>query len=505
MSVNFDYKTQVLVVGAGSAGVTAALAAARNGATTLLIERSGFLGGISATLPWLGFHDREYRQVVKGLAQEFVRDLVADGDAVDPCLDPKCGSTFSFNFHAWKIMAMRKMEEAGVKVLLHAVYVDTLRENDRITGVVIETKTGRQNIGADVVIDCSGDGDVAARGGLTWEKGRTKDGLVQSPTLVFRIGGVNRQELVNACKDPAYNYREWLDPYPDVRERFVANLDDLPSFIFGGFADLMQQARDAGELDVPQSRVVGVKLHEEDEFMAVMTRVLGLDPTNVDNMSNAFSSLYKQVTPIMNFFRKWVPGFSQCVLREIAPIMGVRESRRIIGDYILTGEDVIAGTEFEDAVSMGGYHIDIHRPSGSWVESYNVQAYTIPLRSLISKDAENLLMAGKCISATHEAIGSTRVIPICMGQAQAVGTVSAMAVNKNKSVRDISVHDLQNTLIDQGAEIGQSLGEPNLEAIEKYGQLPLEDAEKTSGEGDPVTSGAWLSSKREEREVGSGD
>lgn len=470
-----------------------------------MIERSGFLGGISATLPWLGFHDREYRQVVKGLAQEFMRDLVANADAVAPCLDPKCGSAFSFNFHAWKILAMKKLEEAGVKILLQAVYVDTLREGDRVTGVVLESKSGRQTIGADVVIDCSGDGDVAARAGLSWEKGRTKDGLVQAPTLVFTIGGVDRQELITACKDPSLKYREWFEPYPDIRERFVRNLDSLPAFVFGGFADLMTQAREKGGLDIPQSRVVGVKLHKEDEFMAVMTRVLGLDPTDVDNMSSAFSNLYGQITPIIQFFRGWVPGFSNCFLREIAPIMGVRESRRIIGDYILTGEDVIAGREFKDAVSMGGYHIDIHRPSGSWVESYNVQAYTIPLRSLISKNAENLLMAGKCISATHEAIGSTRVIPICMGQAQAVGTVSAMAVKQNKSVRDIAVHDLQNMLIDQGAEIGQSLGEPNEEAIEKYGQLPLEDKEKTSGEGDPVTSGAWLSSKREEREAGSGD
>ena len=492
MSDSFDYKTQVLVVGAGSAGVTAALAAARNGAETLLIERSGFLGGISATLPWLGFHDREYRQVVKGLGQEFVDDLIASGDAVDPCMDPKCGSTFSFNFHAWKILAMKKLREAGVKILLQALYVDTLREGDRVTGVVLESKSGRQTIGADVVIDCSGDGDVAARGGLSWEKGRAKDGLVQAPTLVFTIGGVNRQELIAACKDPKFNYREWLAPYPDVRERFVSNLDDLPSFIFGGFADLITQAREAGDVSIPQSRVVGVKLHRDDEFMVVMTRVLGLDPTDVESMSDAFANIYAQVPPIVTFFRKWIPGFSQCVLREVAPIMGVRESRRIMGDYVLTGDDVIAGRAFDDAVSMGGYHIDLHRPSGSWVESYNVQAYTIPFRSLVSKDAENLMMAGKCISATHEAIGSTRVIPICMGQAQAVGTAAAMAVDTSKTVRDIPIRDLQNRLIDQGAEIGQSLGEPNQEAIDKYGQLPLEEEEGTSGEADPVTAGAWV-------------
>jgi hypothetical protein len=213
------------------------------------------------------------------------------------------------------------------------------------------------------------------------------------------------------------------------------------------------------------------------------------------SMSDAFANIYSQIPPILKFFRKWVPGFSQCFLKEIAPIMGVRESRRIMGDYVLTGEDVIAGRVFDDAVSMGGYHIDLHRPSGSWVESYNVQAYTIPIRSLIAKDAENLMMAGKCISATHEAIGSTRVIPICMGQAQAVGTLAAMAVDGHKAVRDIQVNKLQNKLIDQGAEIGQSLGEPNLEAIEKYGQLPLEDKEKTSGEADPVTANAWLNGK----------
>ena len=387
---------------------------------------------------------------------------------------------------------MQKLEAAGVKILLQAQYVDTLREGDRITGVVIESKSGRQNIGADVVIDCSGDGDVAARGGCTWEKGRTKDGLVQAPTLVFTIGGVNRPELIRACKDPSLKYREWLEPYPDVRERFIKNLDELPSFIFGGFAGLMEQAREEGGLEIPQSRVVGVKLHRDDEFMAVMTRVLGLDPTDVENMSKAFSNLYGQVSPILKFFRGWVPGFSNCFLKEVAPIMGVRESRRIMGDYVLTAEDLIEGKEFDDAVSMGGYHIDLHRPSGSWVESYNVRAYTIPFRSLISKDAENLMMAGKCISATHEAIGSTRVIPICMGQAQAVGTAAAMAVASRKGVRDLPTPDLQNRLIDQGAEIGQSLGEPNIDAIEKYGQLPLKDKEETTGEADPVTASAWM-------------
>lgn len=151
-------KTQVLVVGSGAAGVTAAIAAARNGAETLLVEYQGFLGGLSTTMPWLGFHDREYRQVVKGLAAEFVGRLQAAGAASDYIFDPKCGSAVSIDGHYWKCLAMELLQQAGVKLMLHTHVVDTLRDGDRITGVVAEHKSGRQEIHAQVVIDCSGDG-----------------------------------------------------------------------------------------------------------------------------------------------------------------------------------------------------------------------------------------------------------------------------------------------------------------------------------------------------------
>jgi hypothetical protein len=137
---------------------------------------------------------------------------------------------------------------------------------------------------------------------------------------------------------------------------------------------------------------------------------------------------------------------------------------------------------------MGGYHIDIHRPAGTWVDSHNVRAYTIPIRSLIARDVDGLLMAGKCISATHEAIASTRVIPICQGQGQAVGTVAALAVKAGVGVRDVPTATLQETLVAQGAEIGRTAGDPNLKIIEELGQLPF-DEPPTTGDKDPVTSG----------------
>ena len=167
-----SYRTQVAVVGSGAAGLVAALAAARNGAETLLIEYNGFLGGISSTLTWLGFHDQNYRQIVKGIPHEIVGRLRQVGAASEYVLDPKCGSALSLDSHYYKCLAMTLVEEAGVKLMLHTQVVDTLREGDRISGVVVEHKSGRQIIYADVVIDCSGDGDVAARGGVAWEKGR---------------------------------------------------------------------------------------------------------------------------------------------------------------------------------------------------------------------------------------------------------------------------------------------------------------------------------------------
>ena len=491
-------KTDVLVVGSGAAGMAASLSAARNGANTVLVEYNGYLGGISASLPWLGFHDREYRQMVKGIGHEFVTRLQNLGAASAYTLDPKCSSLVSIDSHVWKSLAFALAEEAGVTLMMQTHAVDTIREEgpggSRISGVVVEHKSGHQEIRADVVIDCSGDGDVAARGGVAWEKGRTADGLVQSPSLMIRIGGIDRGEFIAACKKREYNYREWIHGYPELWDKMMRRIDTVETFILGGFADLMSRAREAGELSLlPQTRVVGVKTHIPDEIMTVSTRILGLDPTDVSSLSDGYSKIYQQVPQLVRFFKDYLPGGDNAHLREIAPILGVRESRRIMGDYLLTADDMIDGRIFDDAVAMGGYHIDIHRPKGTWVDSTNVKAYTIPLRSLIARDVDGLMMAGKCISATHEAIAGTRVIPICLAEGEAAGTAAALAVKNRKSVRDIDISMLQDQLVEQGAEIGRTVGPPNQQAIDEVGQLPM-DEPPSSGDDDRVShiEGAWV-------------
>jgi hypothetical protein len=315
--------------------------------------------------------------------------------------------------------------------------------------------------------------------------------LVQAPTLVFRAGGVDRAAFIEACKNRDYAYREWL-PYPDLWEKMMRRIDTEPLFITGGYASLIERARRAGDFEVPQSHLVGIKTHIPDEYLVVSTRVLGLDPTDVFSMTEAYAKTYQQIPIILKFFRKYLPGFAHAQLREIVPILGVRESRRIVGDYMLNAEDLVGGRIFDDSVCMGGYHIDIHRPTGTWVESRNVEAYTIPLRSLIAKDLDGLMMAGKCLSATHEAVASTRVIPICMTQGQAVGK-AALAVLGKKSIRKVQVSQLQDVLMEQGAEIGRTLEPEDRRLIEEVGVLPKEEAE-SSGEGDAAaqTTSAWI-------------
>ncbi|GAA2249350.1 FAD-dependent oxidoreductase [Herbiconiux moechotypicola] len=493
MGVQSSGEWDVIVVGGGAAGVAAAIAAGRQGARTLLLERSGFVGGISATLPWLGFHDQDFQRVVRGLAGEFADTLAAEGHASPITLDPKCGSLVAVHPHYWKVLALRLLREAGVTVLLHALFVRAIVERvedagegarggvcTRVTGVEVESKSGRTRFDGRVVVDCSGDGDVAVSAGADWEKGRTGDGLVQSPTLVFRLGGIDDDAFRKACQDPSFAYREWFVPYPELFARLAERLDEVDVWVLGGFAGLVERARAAGDLDIPQSRIVGVKLSTPEtphEISVVMTRVLGLDPVDVGSMSEAYGRVYEQIPPIVRFFRDYVPGCADAYLVEIAPMLGVRESRRIVGDAVLTADDLVEGRRHPDDVAMGGYHIDIHRPSGTWVSSTNVRAYGIPLGALVARGMSGLLMAGKCLSATHEAVGSARVIPICLATGEAAGTAAALtALAGGSEVRDIDPSAVRRALLAAGAELGVRALEVHPDA-EKWPRLPFDDAE----------------------------
>jgi hypothetical protein len=462
---------RVVIVGSGAAGLSAALAAGRAGADVTLIESTGTIGGNSAILPWLGFHSRRYQRVVDGIAGELVGRLQALGAASTIDLDPVLGSAVSLNNHVFRCLAMRLLADANVRVMLQTLAVDVGTDGDRLRSVIVEQKSGRQKVAGDVFIDASGDGDVAARAGVPWEKGRTADGRVQAPSLAFRIGGIDRDAWVEGLVRSKGAFRELLDNYPDALQKLVGRLPTQQVIVLGGFARLMDQARADGKLDVPTTRVVGVKTHRHDEFVAVCTKVADFDPVDADSLSRAYQDAYAQIPQLMDFFVNWMPGCGNAYLEEVAPIIGIRESRRIMGEYVLTGDDVRQGQVFDDGIGIGAYHIDIHLPDGSRFDSEPTLPYDIPLRSLIARRVENLLVAGKCFSATHEAIASSRVIPICMAEGQAAGLAAAHAARDGVGPRDIDVAKLQSELRASGAILRDDLTEPDPHIVDRIGVI----------------------------------
>ncbi|MCK4245133.1 MAG: FAD-dependent oxidoreductase, partial [Candidatus Omnitrophica bacterium] len=283
------------------------------------------------------------------------------------------------------------------------------------------SKSGRQAISGDIFIDATGDGDIFAKAGIPFEKGRLKDGLTQSMGLMFRLGNVNKK--------------------PPGKE----------------IIDLARKAIEDGSL--PAYRVSfgsqGSTIRE-NEVSVNVTRIPG-DGTNIYDLTNAEIRGRKDVKTIVKFFRENIPGYENCYLISTG-VIGVRETRRLVGEYIFTREDVLEGRKFKDVIARGAWGIDIHSPEGKpedltqWPEEGI--SYDIPYRCLLPKRIDNLIVAGRCISATHEAMASLRVMPTCMAMGQAAGTAAALSMKEETALSSLDVRKLQKVLREQGANLG---------------------------------------------------
>jgi hypothetical protein len=318
-----------------------------------------------------------------------------------------------------KEVALEMTQEEGVELLLHCLAVDPILEKNTMKGVVTESKSGRQAILAEVVIDATGDGDIAARAGAPYDKGRPEDGLMQSPSLMFMMGNVDLKAT-----------------------RRVSSKE---------IAELCLEANEDGELPESVNRIWLIPI-SETRVAINGTRILEVDGTNVRDLTRAEVEGRKQLIKTVDFLRKRIPGFESSYLESTASQMGIRETRRILGDYLLTAEDVLQGRIFEDAIARGFYLIDVHNPQGAGVELIEPEndGYDLPYRCLLPRGIENLLVAGRCISTTHEALASTRVMAICMALGQAAGTAAALSVTEGVSPRDLNVSSLRQTLLEQG-------------------------------------------------------
>ncbi|MFA6316252.1 MAG: FAD-dependent oxidoreductase [Elusimicrobiota bacterium] len=416
----------VLVAGGGAAGYCAAIAAAREGARTVLVERSAMLGG-SATqalvLPLMTFHASPRRQVVAGIAQELVDLLKAEGASPGHIPDPLgCAATVTpMDPEALKLAVCRLVADSGARTLLDTLVTTPWMTGRRVVGAVVENKSGRSAIKAKVVVDATGDADVAAAAGVPFSFGRGRDNKAQPMTLMFRMAGVDSAAVRRYCRA----HPEEFVLSPEARR----GLGRLPFLAVSGFFSLVRKAQADGILGPFRDRVLYFELPAPGEVLVNMTRVSGLSGVDAAQSSAAALAALFQVREAAAFMRTRLPGFSHSRLVETASRVGVRETRRIQGRCTLTAEDVLEGRDFPDSVARGAFPIDLHDPEGAGLTMKRMKAgasYGIPYRCLLPKAVEGLLVAGRAISATHEANASARLSPTCMALGQAAGTAGAL-------------------------------------------------------------------------------
>ncbi|MDQ2787015.1 MAG: FAD-dependent oxidoreductase [Chloroflexota bacterium] len=447
-------ETDVLVIGGGPAGIGAAIGAAKTGAKTLLVERYGFLGG-NATASLVGPFMTSYSadgktQLIQGVFDELVRRMEAVGGAIHPSKVPagvaksaymKHGHTgvTPFDPEAMKIISAEMCLEYGVALLLHTIFIDPIMDGDTVRGAILHNKSGLQAVRAAVTIDCSADADVAARAGAPFAIGRASDGLTQPMTMFFRVGNVNRA---------------------DVDAYFAAHPEEIAQRM--AFSSCIKAAQANGDYTIPRERLSLYESPQEGVWRVNVSRILGADGTNADDLTRAEITGRRQALEILAFLRKYVPGFGACTLLDTAAQVGVRETRRIVGAYTLTQEDLTTGRDFADTIAYAAYPMDIHSPTdgGGGVSNRGetANAYQIPYRCLVPEKIEQLLVAGRCVSATHEALGAIRVMPPSFAMGEAAGTAAALAVSEHLTPRSVPIAWVQETLVKHGAYLGPRAG-----------------------------------------------
>ena len=413
-----DY--DVVVAGSGPAGFGAALCAARMGARTLLVEQGSCIGGISTAglmSHWTGDVDsRLYREVL-------TRSLAARGKAYSDDDESK----IYIDTERLKLQYLEMLQSAGAEILFYTFIADAAVENGKVTGIVVENKSGRSLIRAKTVIDATGDGDVAYKAGAAFTAGRESDGKMQPATLMFKVGGVDDSRAVYL---------------PSFETRYQTEKGEL-------------QALAAKLLPAPAGHVLLYPNPLPGIATVNMTNCIAVDGTKAEDLTRAEIVCRRQMYAIESFLREYVPGYENCRVITSASLIGIRETRHFVGKYTLTEDDIYSARQFPDWVVRNAYfNFDVHGLTGAGLDATGKQAafeqkngYTIPYGCLVPEKVRGLLLAGRCISGTHMAHSNYRAMPICLALGEAAGTAAALAVKQGILPDELNVSDIQKELV----------------------------------------------------------
>ena len=381
--------------------------------SVLLLEKFGSLGGAmsnSLVFPFMSYRVRGVggRLTSEGIFTEMRERKEKYNDA---------------NWETYKMVFDDMVSEAGVEVLFHVTAFEAVTECRRIKSLKVATKSGVMEFSADFFIDASGDGELIAMAGCDYQLGRESDGFCQPMTTCFRMSGVD--------------VKKYLEEEPRLQE-------------------LYKQLREEGKLENPRENLLVFTGMDEGILHFNTTRVIKHDPTNPFDVSRAEMIARRQVMEMVNFMKKNSTAFEHASLVSIANHIGVRESRKLRGVHILTSDELKSCKEFEDTIALGKYDIDIHNPTGTGTYIYKLgegEYYRIPYRSLLPKEYDNMLVAGRCLSADHEAHSAVRIMPICACMGEAAGVAVALAHKTDKNTHTVDVQTLRAKLLEKGAAL----------------------------------------------------
>lgn len=454
-------KYDVIIVGGGISGAVAAISAAREGVSVLIVEQYGFLGGMltaGGVGPMMTFHAGKY-QVVRGITDEVIQRLIIKGKSPGHIFDTT-GYTYTvtpFDNEGMKQELEEMLLESGGEILYHATVCNCITEGDVLKEIDVCTKSDRIRLSAAVFLDATGDANLAYLSNVKTIKGREADGASQPMTMNMKFTDVDISKVKSYIKD-----KKNIQEFPRIRENLNI-VDKACRLSIGGFEKSFQQGRENGELSFERGEILFFETNNPGEVIVNSTRVSLPDSTDPWQMSQAEIIGRRQARELELFLKKNISGFKNAVLIYTGPVqIGVRSSRQIVGVYTLNENDLFYSRQFEDTIAHGGYKIDVHPPCGGYDEKFKKDFlekrdlsygafYNIPYRSLINNDVKNIITVGRCISASFMAQGAIRVSPIAGAIGHAGGAAASVAIKNGLLPTEIDYRDIQCILKKQNA------------------------------------------------------